>query len=574
MQDATPSTTDLSQLQSQIQLLSKENEQLKSRMQFFETECKKPSKILAEQVFGKRREKHVSPGGSPWLPFESQEEMEQAKTEAEAEAQRVIENTEAKVEAKPKKPRSEALPNHLPIVTRVMDVPEKDRVCETHGPMSLVGTDETEKLVLEPAKLYRVVTKYPKYGCSCCKEQGVVSAERPTGLVEGDKYDTSVAAAIVQKKYDLHLPVYRQQDIFAGSGWTPSRSTLLNILRRVDFVLEPFVSHMAQAVKEDSIVGLDDTKCRMLMPSEAPDETQGNLKAKRLTEKMAEAKEAGEDSIMGKMWVYRGADQAPYNIFDFRISRHRDGPDEFFAKSRCFVQGDCFSGNKSVAMQSNDRLKFVACWAHARRKVYEVNRLDKHRDKLLDMIQALYDVNAREDGMSTEARLEHRQLHAVPVLAAIRGYIDTLTDQEVLPKSEMADALRYLRNNWDALNVYTTDGRIPIDNNQVEQLMKQVALGRKAWLFVGNVEAGERSARLMSIVSSAKRHDLDVWAYLKDILDRLLAGQTEYESLLPNKWKDSHPEAIREYRVEERRDKADRKQLDRARRKLKALQKK
>ena len=131
MQDATPSQTDLSQLQSQLLLLSKENEQLKSRMHFFETECNKLSKLLAEQVFGKRREKHISPGGSPWLPFESQEEMEQAKSEAEAEAQRVVENTEAKVESKPKKPRSEALPKHLPIVARGMDVPEKDRVCET-----------------------------------------------------------------------------------------------------------------------------------------------------------------------------------------------------------------------------------------------------------------------------------------------------------------------------------------------------------------------------------------------------------------------------------------------------------
>ena len=100
--------------------------------------------------------------------------------------------------------------------------------------------------------------------------------------------------------------------------------------------------------------------------------------------------------------------------------------------------------------------------------------------------------------------------------------------------------------------------------------MRQVALGRKNWLFVANVASGERSARLMTIVSSAKRHSLDVWKYLKDVLDRLLAGETDYTKLLPDVWKQEHPEAIRRYREEESRYKSDRKQLTRARRVLAA----
>jgi len=116
--------------------------------------------------------------------------------------------------------------------------------------------------------------------------------------------------------------------------------------------------------------------------------------------------------------------------------------------------------------------------------------------------------------------------------------------------------------------VFVRDGRIPIDNNDVEQLMKQVALGRKAWLFVGNVAAGERSAMMMTLVSSAKRHDLDVGLYIKDVLDQLLAGCTDYASLLPDQWKQRHPEAIRQYRQEEWRDKAERKQYRAAKRRL------
>jgi hypothetical protein len=104
----------------------------------------------------------------------------------------------------------------------------------------------------------------------------------------------------------------------------------------------------------------------------------------------------------------------------------------------------------------------------------------------------------------------------------------------------------------------------------VEQLMKQVAMGRKAWLFVCGVAGGEQSAMMMTLVSSARRHDLDVGVYVKDVLDQLLAGSTDYRRLLPDVWKQSHPQAIREYRVEERRDKADRKQLQAARRRLAA----
>ncbi len=154
------------------------------------------------------------------------------------------------------------------------------------------------------------------------------------------------------------------------------------------------------------------------------------------------------------------------------------------------------------------------------------------------------------------------------ILASIRKWLDSPVVADVLPKSNFAEALRYVRNHWSALNAYVEDGRIPIDNNLVEQLMKQVALGRKAWLFVSNVPAGERSAKMMTLVSSAKRHDLDVRVYLEDVLTQLLAGCTDCHKLLPDIWKQSHPTAVRIYRQKERRDKADRKQLAAARRRL------
>ena len=167
MQDANPPTTDSQSPVPSLELLQKENQQLKDKLAWFETEYNKLVKLMA--LPNKRLEKHISPGGSPWLPFDSQEELEQARQEAEAEAQKVLEEQQASSPAKPKKPRKESLPAHLPVVKQLCDVPEADRVCPEHGPMAMIGVDSTETLVYEPAKLYRKVTEFPKYGCSCCK---------------------------------------------------------------------------------------------------------------------------------------------------------------------------------------------------------------------------------------------------------------------------------------------------------------------------------------------------------------------------------------------------------------------
>ena len=339
-------------------------------------------------------------------------------------------------------------------------------------------------------------------------------------------------------------------------------------MKSVECVVTLWVLFLCGRVQADIAVGLDETSCRMLLPKVTPPVIPGDAKSQRLAEKIAEARQKGEDSILAKMWVYSGLHLAPYNIFDFRVSRHRDGPDDFFRASRCKVQGDCFSGNRSVVLASDGRLEFVACWAHARRKFVEAETYPEESALAIGLIGALYDIETRGATLTWEARQELRQRESTVVLSALRKWLDSAPLSQVLPKSDFAEGVRYLRNHWEALQVFTRDGRLPIDNNAVEQLMKQVALGRKAWLFVGNVEAGEQSAKMMTLVSSARRHDLDVGLYLKDVLDQLLAGCTDYARLAPDVWKQSHPEAVREYRVAERRDKAERKQYHAAVRRL------
>jgi len=534
-------------------------------------EIEKLRKLLSHFVNGHRSEKRILSGpDQTLLPFDSSEEFQAARAEAEAQAEAIVQTFTTTRTVRKKKKRDESLPSHLRREERIIDGNVSQQNCATHGERAIIGYDTTETLVYTRPELHVLVKKYPKYACPGNPACGVASPERPTSLVEGDRFDTSIAATIVEAKWHLHMPIYRQQDVFAGSGWIPSRSTLLNIVSQVVFVVAPLVDYMKRRVQQDMGVGIDDTGCRMLLPRTPPAIIPGDAKSRRLVEKVAEAKAKGDSSLLAKLWAYQGLHLAPYNIFDFRVSRHRDGPDDFFRDSRCIVQGDCFSGNTSVVIQSDERLAFAACWGHARRKVVEAATYKSEGRQLLAMIQTLYDVETRAADMTWQDRQALRQRESTIILAGIKDWLDTAPLSQVLPKSDFAEALRYIRNHWQALCVFASDGRIPIDNNSVERLMKQVAMGRKAWLFVCSVAGGEQSAMLMTLASSARRHDLDVWIYIKDVLDQLLAGSTDYHSLLPDVWKKTHPDAVREYRVEERRDKAERKQLAAATRRLAA----
>jgi len=214
----------------------------------------------------------------------------------------------------------------------------------------------------------------------------------------------------------------------------------------------------------------------------------------------------------------------------------------------------------------------AACNSHARRKFEDATDYPADRRKWMNWFQELFDIETRGKLLSDEERLLLRQSESRAIWDLMRTELDTIddrTEQVVLPKSELRKALNYLRNHWTELTRYLDDPKLPMDNNECEQLMKQVGLGRKNWLFAGSIAGGERSAGFLTLVSSAHRNDLDVWAYVNDILGRLLAGETDFEPMLPWNWAATHPESIRTYRQTERRQRDVRKQTERAKRRAK-----
>ncbi|HND53150.1 MAG TPA: IS66 family transposase [Pirellulaceae bacterium] len=444
----------------------------------------------------------------------------------------------------------------------MIEAPPGQLVCEKHGARKPIGYDKVETLVHKRPELYVLERQYPKHTCPGCAACGVATPPRPTGLVAGNRIDTSVGATVVTGKWWYHLPLYRLQDYFAALGWQPSRSTLNNVVKAVDFALQPLYALQKRLVQADCVVSFDDTTCRMLVSDLRPeDETE------TLRKKVAEMRNRHRNSILAHMWVYSGRCRAPYDVFDFQVSRNGSGPADFFQTTTGVAVGDCYSGNLSYIVRNADRLRLAACWAHVRRKLVECDTYVKQCDELLELINALYDVETRGTPMTPEARRELRRRESRIILDGIQARLSG-SDYDDLLKSDFKTAAGYIQNHWTALNVFVDDGLVPIDNNLAEGLMKRVAMGRKAWLFVNGPEGGRRSARLMSIVASAHRHDLDVETYLKDVLDRLLAGSTDYTSMLPDVWKQTHPTALRTYRETERQQKAERKQARAAVRRL------
>lgn len=414
---------------------------------------------------------------------------------------------------KKKKKRDESLPANLPRIEKIVDVPESDKTCATHGEKTLIGYDVRESLVYIPPQLEIRVTKFPKYACPNRPECKVTQAERPEGLIEGDRYDTSVAAEIITANLGYHLPLYREQDIFAGSGWVPHRSTLLNIKTAAAELVRPLVKFFADEVRKDDVVGTDDTGVTLLLPKVLPAIVPNDVRSQRIHEVLSAAFDGDKKHVKAKMWAYRGC-TVPLNIFDFTVSRHRDGPDQFLIDHnfKGVLIADCYSGYTGISLRSDDGITHAACNAHARRKIFEARANHPQvASVLLAMYQELYDIEDRARGLDALSRLNLRQQESAAVWLRMREYLDSDLVKKLLPKEAISQAIGYINNHWAALHVYVSNAHVPIDNNLTEQLMKQVAIGRKNWLFIGSLAAGGRTADLMTLVSSAIRNDLHVW---------------------------------------------------------------
>ncbi|MGA9671744.1 MAG: IS66 family transposase [Terracidiphilus sp.] len=419
----------------------------------------------------------------------------------------------------------------LPHHRHERDLPDAEKICSgCRRAKDRIGEEVTRVLEYVPSKLEVHEHVRPKYACRYCKD-GVSSPPPPERPIARGIAGPGLIAQIVVSKFGDHLPLYRQEDIFARHGLHLSRSTLCDWVSAAADLFRPLYELQRRLVLQSAVLWTDDTPVTVLVGGE-------------------------EGSRQGRFWTYVGDDGHPYSVYDFTMSRGRDGPQNFLQNFRGYLHADAYGGYDGVFLRPGSEIIEVACWAHARRKFFDAQKSSpREAHQVLDWIRQLYDIEDRARPLSTAARCELRHREAAPILDRLDVYLAQLKSH-VLPKSALAKALTYARNQWDALRCYTQDGRLTIDNNTSERTLRHQAIGRKNWLFLGSQAAGPRAAVLYTILAGAKRHRIEPWAYVRELLMRLHADDKCHEDMLPDHWAAQHPESVLTYRLEESRNKA------------------
>lgn len=402
-------------------------------------------------------------------------------------------------------------PKELPRRRIVHEVPAQDRLCPCCGePKQVIREEVSEQLDYQPASFFIQEHVRPIYACKAgCEEAPVIAAKPPQPIDKGLP-GPGLLAHVAISKYCDHLPLYRQEGIYRRQGIDLARSTMCGWIGAVTDLVAPMVEHLKQDLLRSAVIGTDDTPVPVLDPG------------RRVTAK-------------GRLWVYVGDDDHPAVVFDYTPTRERAGPVAFLAGYSGYLQADAYSGYDGI--YAGGQVLEVACWMHARRYFHEASLADPARPcEALALIQQLYRVEKTAQEMAPPQRQAYRQEHAVPILDRFDAW---MKQQELVtpPKSPLGDALRYTRNQWRALRRYTEDGRLPIDNGRSERALRQVALGRKNWLFAGSDEGGHRAAALYTLIETAKRLRLDPYPYLRDLLAQLpTCPPDRLDELTPRAW--------------------------------------
>lgn len=408
-----------------------------------------------------------------------------------------------------KKPVRAKLPAHLPREVEILDLPEEEKPCPCcGGERHVIGEAVSEKLDYVPATLKVIETRRPKYACRPCQGEVAVAPLPPSPIEQGMAAPGLLAHVLVSKFAD-HLPLNRQEAMLRRAGVTLPRSTLCDWVLGAAEALRPLYEHLVGHVRRGDILHSDDT----IVPLQ---KAGGTVKARAWT------------------WLNPESRLAAY---EFTVSRAGIHPQSFLAGWEGFLVADAYTGYDRIF--ANPALKEVGCWAHARRKFFEVAKTQKSpglAHEAVARIGQFYHLDHAWKELPPEERRRRREEEIGPLLADFHDWTATHLPG-LLPQSPLAKAFAYAGNHWQALTRFLDDGRLPLDNNAAERALRPVALGRKNWLFAGSTKGGEAAAIVLSFVESAKLHQLNPYVYLRDVLTRLPAARaSDLDSLLPHLW--------------------------------------
>jgi transposase len=413
-------------------------------------------------------------------------------------------------------PRHSAFPEHLAREEVTLEI-EGTACPSCGGVLHPIGVTASEMLDWVPASLRIIRIRRPKYGCRCCGT--IHQAAAPERLIAKGMATPGLIAHVLVSKYCDHTPLYRQAQIFVRHGIELDRSTLANWVGGACWWLEALHAQLAAKVFASSKLFADDTPIPVLDPG------RGRTKT-------------------GRLWVYTRDDRPwagpdpPAAVYFYSPDRRAERPASHLGTFSGVLQVDGYVGFERLT--ASGKVVLAACWAHARRKFYEFHEATGSpiAAEALRRIAALYAIEEGVSGQPAERRRIVRDRDARPLAAAMKRWFEQELGR-IPPHGTLAEAIRYALTRWPALCRFLDDGRIELDNNSVERAIRPIALGRKNHLFAGSDGGGHRWAVICSLITSAKLNGVEPFAYLKDVLERMVDGHpmNQLDELLPWNWR-------------------------------------
>src|SRR3982751_1775723 len=448
------------------------------------------------------------------------EDLEQAVAAAEAAQEAASKSSDTPRPSRSRRRNLGALPAHLPRVEVLVDIEDKSCPCCGEA-LHVIGEDTSEMLDIVPAQLRVKVIRQPRYACRAC-EEAVVQAPAPERPITGGMATEALLAHVLVAKYADFLPLSRPAGVFARQGIELDRSTLCDWLGGACWWREPLWRLLRRHVMASTRIFADDTVLPVLDPG------RGRTKT-------------------GRLWGYAvddrpwGGSTPPAVVYLYAEDRKGEHPAAHLADFTGVLQVDGYAGFKGLLTgRPPDRIKLAFCWAHCRRRFYEIHQATGSplAAEALRRIGELYKVEAEIRGRPAEERRTVRQERSRPIVDALHAWL-TVQLARVSGKSGLAEAIRYALRHWQGLGLVLEDGRLELGTNTLERAIRPRALGRKNSLFAGSDGGACHWAIVASLVASAKLNGVEPLAWLTDVLERVVSGRTkahELERLLPWAW--------------------------------------
>lgn len=496
-------TGEVARLKAAMAALEADKKRLEGRVEW-----------LVRQLFGHRSERFENP-----LQNDLFEDVEQLSAEAKAEIEQELASSEEPKRKRSRRNGRKPLPKDLPRERIVLDLSEAEKICP-HGVVSkLFGQDVTQELDMIPAQLLvreYVRLKYKTPDCTHPECQGIKMAPLPARPIEQGRPAPGMLAHIAVSKYCDHLPLYRQEKMFARHGIELARSTMSDWMLAAGSLLSGIVNEMKRSMAAGSYLQADETPIRV----------QGLKKGK-----MHKA----------YLWGYG----VPWGevVYEFSLDRSHRNPMKFLDAFEGLLQVDGYKGYDALVRAKQGRVTRLGCWAHVRRKVFDALKTSpREANIVLAAIQKLYRIEAAIRGQPPPERAALRREKARPILQSLKPLLEAYAE-EFLPESPLGSAIRYALGEWPYLERYVEFGEAEIDNNAIEHTIRPIALGRKNFLFLGSTEGGRAAAVLYSLITSCQRLGVNPWAYLKDVIDRISTHPAaRVRELTPRGWRDLQAE--------------------------------